>query len=149
MTPVIRCAVCALKKNLEICVQGQIEQIKGQRHVFGQVKRLGQMISYLFEDGIEFELDLISIVNELLLQYPNPRLERQMRDTEEYFYNFAYDYDMFYDLRCNAIDHLCNEHKKILMASRIKRMYKRSKSDPNYKMCRDRLRIEFILLSTM
>lgn len=101
------------------------------------------MISYLFEDGIEFELDLIYIVNELLLQYPNPRLERQMRDTEEYFYNFAYDYDIFYDLRCRAIDHLCNEYKKILMASRIKRMYKRSKSDPNYNMCRVRLQKEF------
>lgn len=33
--------------------------------------------------------------------------------------------------------------KKILMASRIKRLFKRSISDPNHKMCRDRLQREF------
>lgn len=33
--------------------------------------------------------------------------------------------------------------KKILMASRIKRQFKRSISDPNHKMCRNRLQKEF------
>ena len=33
--------------------------------------------------------------------------------------------------------------KKTLMASRIKRYFKRSISDPSYKLCRDRLMNEF------
>ena len=34
-------------------------------------------------------------------------------------------------------------YKKIIMASRIKRFFKKAISDPNHKMCRDRLKREF------
>lgn len=93
------------------------------------------------------EFDLIDAVQQILLEYPNPRLERTMRNFEEYFNNMGQSYYLYYDLLSNANTHLCTEIKKILMASRIKRQFKRSMSDPNYKMCRDRLNKEFTSIS--
>lgn len=102
----------------------------------------------IFEEGIEFEFCLIPIVHDILIEHPNPRLERQTRNAEEYFFNMGYDYDVFVGLHEAAIEHVCKEYKKILMASRIKRLYKRAKSDPNYKMCRDRLLQEYNEITT-
>lgn len=39
------------------------------------------------------------------------------------------------------------EFRQTLMVSRIKRCFKRSISDPSYKMCRDRLQREYLELS--
>ena len=104
------------------------------------------LLDLFYTDEIMSEFDLIDATQQILLEYPNPRLERTMRNFEEYFHNMGQNYDLYYDLISNAHTHLQTEIKKILMASRIKRQYKHSKSNPNYKMCRDRLQKEFIEL---
>lgn len=105
------------------------------------------LLDLFYTDQTMSEFDLIDAVQQILLEYPNPRLERNMRNFEEYFNNLGQSYYLYYDLLSNANTHLCTEIKKILMTSRIKRQFKRSMSDPNYKMCRDRLNKEFTSIS--
>lgn len=105
------------------------------------------LLDPFYQDEFMFEFDLIDSVQQILLEYPNPRLERQNRNFEEYYNNMGRSYYLYYDLILNAYNHLCTETKKVIMASRIKRQFKRSMSDPNYKMCRDRLNKEFTSIS--
>ncbi len=46
-------------------------------------------------------------------------------------------------MRDLADDEIVNNTQRHIMASRIKRAFRRAMSDPKYKMCRDRLAKEF------
>ena len=87
------------------------------------------------------KIELIDAVKEILLLYPNPSLENELIEFEELRSSYYY----YYILLSNAHTHLCREFRKILMASRIKRYFKKAISDPSRKMCRDRLMREFYL----
>lgn len=96
-----------------------------------------------FRSGLMYETNLIDVVNQILLEFPNYQLYKQTMNAADYFFDMGESRYVYNEIITSAHRHLCNEHKKILMASRIKRMYKRSKSDPSYKMCRMRLKKEF------
>ena len=94
-------------------------------------------------EDVYLEYDLIDAVKQVLEVYPEPRLERQMRNFEEYADNMGINnYYLYFELISATLNHICTAVRKVLMASRIKRHFKKSMSDPSYKMCRDRLRRE-------
>lgn len=108
---------------------------------------LSELVDIYYKEDLKFEFDLIDAIQTILLDFPNPQLERQNRNFEQYFHNWGETHFGYYELISNAYEHLCTETNKVIMASRIKRAFKRSMSDPNYKMCRDRLNKEFTSLS--
>lgn len=115
--------------------------------IWTQMTNLSELVYIYYKEELKFEFDLIDSVQQILLDYPHPHLERTMRNFEMYFHNMGETHFGYYELISNAYEHLCTETKKTLMASRIKRQFKRSMTDPNYKMCRDRLNKEFTSLS--
>ena len=102
-----------------------------------------ELFDLLALDEVYLEYDLIDAVGQVLLEYPDPRLERQMRDFEEFVNNMGINFNLYFELLAATRNHICASVRKILMASRIQRRYRRAMSDPWYKMCRDRLRREF------
>lgn len=106
-----------------------------------------ELFDLLALDEVYLEYDLIDAVNQVLLEYPDPRLERQMRDFEEYVNNMGINYYLYFELLAATRNHICTSVRKVLMASRIKRRFKKSMSDPSYNMCRNRLRNEFSTLN--
>ena len=98
----------------------------------------------LVRDEVYLEFDLIDAIDQLLIEYPNPHLERHTRDFEEYTLNMGFSYDLYDELLLATHNHMRDELKKTIMASRIKRHFKKAISDPSYKMCRDRLMREYV-----
>jgi hypothetical protein len=96
----------------------------------------------LCREEVYLEYDLIDTVKQVLEVYPEPRLERQMRNFEEYVDNMGINYYLYFELISATLKHICTSVRKVLMASRIKRRFKKVMSDPSYKICRDRLRRE-------
>ena len=95
-------------------------------------------------EDINLDEALIDVVGSLLISFPDPKIERMWRDYGEYYANMGPSFALFLSLMYNSIESFeLYIRKRILMASRIKRFFKRSISDPSYKMCRDRLNKEF------
>jgi hypothetical protein len=84
---------------------------------------------------------LIDAIKQVLIEYPDTHLETITR-LYEGLVNHHYYY-MYYELLLAAKDHIDESFNKTIMASRIKRHFKKAMSDPSYKMCRDRLTKEF------
>lgn len=100
-------------------------------------------------DEIQLEKKLIRVVSEILAQYPDKSLENWFVLFKSYVNSgVEYDYGLFSNILYMTITHLQDVYKRNIMASRIKRQFKRSISDPSYKMCRDRLNKEFASFSS-
>ena len=95
----------------------------------------------LVDDSLEYVL--IYSIDQFLLEYPNPQLEMQNRNFEEYTLNMGLNDYLYYELLLAAHNHMIESFKKIIMASRIKRHFKKAISDPSHQMCRTRLMREF------
>jgi len=99
----------------------------------------------LSHEEVYLEYDLIDAIKNLLVEYPDPdHLEKMVNLFESIVNHSGLNYHhLYFELLLAAREHMDESLNRVVMASRIKRHFKKAISDPSYKMCKDRLIREY------